>query len=152
MTRFKFRVWDDHQKEWITDCDLYMTATGEVYFGDVNNPPIVHVKQEWVSFSTGIRDINGRGIYEGDILKVWKNDDYIPNRDSGGGIVDYDIQEGFSQLGVVSFKNAWFVYETKKHLAGQEKTIFAPLDFHANCKVIGNKYEHPHLLESEDDL
>ncbi|CAF1852505.1 MULTISPECIES: YopX family protein [Bacillus] len=102
----------------------------------------------WLRQYTGLKDKNAREIYEGDILRVWEEDEHVPNHDSGGGIIDFDIIEGFSQLGVVDFKGAWFTYETKKHQKGREVSIFAPLDFTNNFEVISNIYENPELLEA----
>ncbi|MGG4029862.1 YopX family protein [Bacillus subtilis] len=99
---------------------------------------------------TGLMDKYGREIYEGDILRVWEEDEHVPNHDSGGGIIDFDIIEGFSQLGVVDFKGSWFTYETKKHQKGREVNIFAPLDFTNNFEIIGNIYENPKLLEAAE--
>lgn len=96
---------------------------------------------------TGIRDYKGSEIYEGDVLRIWESDEYIPNRDSGGGIIDYDQIDGFSQIGVVSFHSSWFAYETKKHLRGRQEKIYAPLDCIDNIEVIGNIYQNQELIK-----
>ncbi|MCY8636539.1 YopX family protein [Bacillus sp. S17B2] len=98
-------------------------------------------------WGTGLKDKNGKMIYKKDIPRVWEEDEHVPNYDSGGGIIDFDIIEGFSQLGVVDFKGAWFTYETKKHQKGREVNIFAPLDFTRNLEVVGDIFQNPELLE-----
>ncbi|HDR4520552.1 TPA: hypothetical protein QCQ26_005130 [Bacillus cereus] len=117
-----------------------------------------HIDTEYFNFEqveliqyTGLKNSKGNEIYEGDIVRVWEQDSYTPNRDSGGGIIDYDCEEGFSQLGVVSFQGAWYTYETKKHLAGRKEQIYAPLDFTDDLFVVGNIYENPELLQGSDE-
>ncbi|MFP3415042.1 YopX family protein [Bacillus sp. SIMBA_074] len=104
------------------------------------------VKWGTVSQYTGLKDSKGNEIYEGDIVHVWEQDSFIPNRDSGGGIIDYDCVDGFSQLGVVSFKGSWYTHETKQHLEGREEQIYAPLDFTNDLFVAGNIHENADLL------
>lgn len=99
---------------------------------------------------TGVHDIHGVEIYEGDIVKIWEEDELVPNRDSGGGVVDFNKYEGFSQLGTISYHESSCVYETKKHLVGTKFDSYVPLDYFVNREVVGNIHQHLHLLEQED--
>ncbi|MCL8467948.1 YopX family protein [Bacillus sp. PS194] len=150
MREIKFRAWDENSQEMIYEVGItpegipYSIPENAEECDQFNYFPCCHKMQY-----TGLKDKNGREIYEGDIVRVWEQNEHVPNRDSGGGIIDFDVIEGFSQLGVVDFKSAWFTYETKKHQKGREEDIFAPLDFTNNYEVTGNIYEDSELIESK---
>ncbi|WP_242691278.1 YopX family protein [Cytobacillus praedii] len=145
MREIKFRAWVENSLQRFMDYSPTLEAghSSSVFLNETieeNQYPLMQY--------TGLKDRNGKEIYEGDILRVWQEDEYIPNRDSGGGIIDYDCEKGFSQIGKVGFKGGSFDYSTIKTLDGKHEEIHAPIDWINNYEVIGNIYENPELINS----
>jgi uncharacterized phage protein (TIGR01671 family) len=79
---------------------------------------------------TGLHDMTGKEIYDGDIVKTPKN---IPNmmRNQSGYIMA--LAEVVLEVGAFRFK------------FGDEMPLA-----HSGCEVIGNIYEHSHLLKEKE--
>jgi uncharacterized phage protein (TIGR01671 family) len=110
----KFRAWDESQN--------YMAYQGTPDLETIQSF-IYHFGDKTLMQYTGVSDVNGKEIYEGDIVVPTKFKD-VPN------VVQY-VQNGF--------------YRVKKH---GEKTYVNPL---GNCqiKVIGNIFESTKLSKKD---
>jgi hypothetical protein len=101
----KFRAWDKNKKE-------MFDPVGEM---DLNNDGVMQY--------TGLKDKNGKDIYEGDVLKIEKE----PNAEviyGNGSFVGKEV-------------NGWDPMADYFPLCGNIKT----------AEVIGNKFENPELLK-----
>ncbi|MFK3811819.1 YopX family protein [Bacillus halotolerans] len=83
----------------------------------------------WLRQYTGLKDKNGRDIYEGDIVKVTNGAEEICGIDTGIGKVEWFTKWGF-----------WNVLKIENGLGD--------LLFNGYVEVIGNIYEDPELLEA----
>ena len=119
MREIKFRAWDGvfHYFRWDSYC-FY-----EMHILELENDDVIW--QQW----TGLTDLRGKDIYEGDICSV---NDKKP-----------EMLGMYGEFGVVVFRGCTFGMElsdTKRFVSIQEKDI----------EVIGNIYEDKHLLGDDE--
>lgn len=138
MKNFKFRAWDkDHKYMEYTDKNLVVCFSDEgveVTDHTTFSHSCTSMEKFELMQSTGLKDINGTEIYEGDIIdKRYHN------------IHTYD------DIGVVEFgkgydSDGWAHGEWFGWVTDQDTSL---ADVYKVCTVLGNKYENPELLEGK---
>ena len=129
--RFKVILWDIVERKFIevTEIDYYTDGEEVVvhYDGDPFDTELDegHLKACFVEQCTGLRDKNGKLIYEGDILNV-DNTENLENYPYVGNVIRSKNEAAF------------------KFLTGN---IEVSLKDGNRCEVIGNIHENPELLE-----
>ena len=126
----KFRAWDSWRKRMSVVDRIYIDTEGVRLYDDFG--------EYWRDFrdaklmqSTGLKDKNGREIFEGDIL-AFETDDEVINVN-----VFWDEE------------HALFMFESKKY---NEQEPLAELVENNTYpfEIIGNIYENPELLEEKE--
>jgi uncharacterized phage protein (TIGR01671 family) len=139
MSKIKVKVWDTKDNKWLTKEPEVELIHKEKSWG---NEYYLEIKQDWETDdltryvfveSTGLKDKNGKEIYEGDMVRAFKPNSYLTG--TKGMLVIWDDTLG------------GFIYDdyfgkSRKYQIGNNKGG-------AWCEVIGNIYENPELLNSE---
>lgn len=131
--RFKFRAWDKKCKKFVSYHSYLITFFGEItnnegYYIDYSSDLILMQ-------STGLLDFHGKEIFESDIVR-WKQAD--------GGILPPDTQPKVCE--VIWDNDGWELIERSAVDNGKHGR-YALIGCH--IEVIGNIYEHKHLLKND---
>lgn len=123
----KFRAWDSAKKEMFKDT-FAITESGQVVVVEqesvASSPDYVFVEHLVIMQSTGLKDKNGKEIFEGDIVKMAK-----------------DVYSEPTHYEVVRHYGGAYRIESKQH--GCELWLR-----HTDCEVVGNVYENKELLDA----
>lgn len=132
MREIKFRAWDTDKNK------MVKVDTIDFYNGNVNDVDFYNQEMHF-GFSTillqytGLKDKNGTEIYEGDVLQAFDRE-------------DFRMQIVYREP---SFCIKWFDETIKSVRQTRDGTEPIPHNIHVTSRVIGNIYEHPHLLKEE---
>lgn len=132
MRQIQFRAWDKVLKEHLPNVQNHINSI-EWAFGCMLKSDKCIVEQ-----FTGRTDKNGKGIYEGDIIKAWQwihDDDFnlVKNLD------EYDIATVYWDDETLS----WSIKSDLKHIVTDQ------LGYLSQIEIIGNVHEHSHLLQEQ---
>lgn len=120
----KFRVWSESDKEYRTDCSVHKLFTSKT------GTPATIYNDEGDCFLfeqyTGLKDKNGKEIYEGDIL------------------------ETCCGKAEVYFDDELLMYKIRVTHGGTMPLVSKKSKRHFDYKIIGNIHENPELLGGEE--
>lgn len=134
MREIKFRCWDKELEKYL-DQEIFITSKGIIFdeIGGYTKDSII------IEQYTGLKDKNGKEIYEGDILT---STIYPYKNDYGNmlyvGIVEYEPP---------SFYRTYHLVDKTRR--GISNGIGEPLEYTESLEVIGNIHENPELLEEK---
>ena len=132
MREIKFRAWDEKEKCWVCGFAIHQNGmfsdwagckevNGKCY-ADANWEQLKNIPHIKIMQYTGLKDKNGREIYEGDIVRCY-----------GGaywnGVYEYN-----------------YIIEVKD-IRDLNEIVHSE-----NVEILGNKYENPELLEVEGEM
>jgi len=124
MREHKYRAWDKKQKKWI-GANLHMSVTDGSLWWQFGYGCDILSKEERenieLSEYTGLKDKNGKEIYEGDVLRAFDR--------------NYEVKI------VITNSRAFVDY-------GYSEEHNGPCD--SWTEIIGNIYENPELMETTD--
>lgn len=143
MREIEFRVWDSRKKSYFNKKDIAIDNLGNIFVFegcDDNDADLWHVRilsdpdneRYIIEENTGLTDINGTEIFEGDII----------------------FQKPLSKnsvgwTGKVIFKEGAFMAEV--HERGKAVMLLFLSEFNPEktCEVVGNIHEDPELVEEK---
>lgn len=119
----KFRMWNRITSKLHCVYGLYFDSKEVQYTDEVGILRFIKFENTILMQSTGLKDKNGKEIFEGDIAKMAK-----------------DVYSDPTYYEIVRHRGGAYRLESNQH--GCELWLR-----HTNCEVIGNVYENPELLE-----
>lgn len=142
----KYRAWDSAKKEMFKDT-FAITESGQVVVveqEDVMCPPdYVFVDHLVIMQSTGLKDKNGKEIFEGDVLEIQG----IKMIVKFGSYKDLETSKNSGHILGVLYDGLGFYVECINAADPDNISPFEP-EMLKNSQIIGNIYENKELLDA----
>jgi uncharacterized phage protein (TIGR01671 family) len=134
-----FRVWFKRESRWLKDSEFKINANGTISsFGIYTNQEgLIRCDQ------TGLKDKNGKEVWEGDIVHVERNDSF-PSYNQA--IIVYEENRGMFMLLYIKPTNPKGIL-AQVAITSEDRTRMFEQCTGWEIEVIGNEYEHPELTE-----
>lgn len=124
MREIKFRAWDNHVKEMIYEDNILHYGVSPSRATRRDNRFVIEVLMQY----TGLKDKNGKEIYEGDILGREERD-------------SFESEPYWDTCEVKWHRSAWYA-----DFWGNENLLMD--DYYSSTgQIIGNIYENPELVK-----
>ena len=148
----RFRAWLKKKQEMDNEIDHISWLEDELYCIGDGITYMVLAEDLVLMQSTGLKDKNGKEIFEGDILKFndeWNeycHEGYVDGSVEGINFVEVVKGEACFEFGKTRYpESSLFIYMEDEHLSFAE--LVKDKDF--GFEIIGNIYENPELLEDK---
>ncbi len=132
LNHLKFRVWHKELNRWLSKDEWFLDFDGNLRFCDFDGETLqlvdksLYIIQQW----TGLKDVEDKEIYEGDIIEGYLSIDEI----GSGGYVD---SNEFQFKDEIKFVGTGFWCD---------KADF-PIEQYETLEILGNIIENPDLIK-----
>lgn len=141
MREIKFRAWDKVSRIWL-DTDEYVIYPDDGVVAEIeetNTLELVDINHEaLLEQYTGIKDTNGVGIYEGDIVQPIQAYLGVPNMKPSKRGLPIVVESGNYVYG------KWIARDVREDGFGVND-----YNFSEGIQVVGNIHENPELLDDK---